>query len=71
MVSVFPGRFATEPQKAPALTPSQTVKAVAGRSRGRRREQGRVESSRGGGRESVEESRGGGIESQAEDNNGQ
>lgn len=35
MVSVFPGRFVTKPQKAPALTASQTVKAVAGKYRGR------------------------------------
>lgn len=35
MVSVFPGRFVTKPQKAPALTASQTVKAVAGKHRGR------------------------------------
>lgn len=33
MVSVFPGRFVTKPQKAPALTVSQTVKAVAGKYR--------------------------------------
>lgn len=36
MVSVFPGRFVTKPQKAPALTVSQTVKAVADKYRGRR-----------------------------------
>lgn len=47
MVSVFPGRFVTEPQKAPALTRSQTVKAVTGKSRGRRREQGRAEEGEG------------------------
>lgn len=47
MVSVFPGRFVTEPQKAPALTWSQTVKAVTGKSRGRRRERGRAEEGEG------------------------
>lgn len=45
--SVFPGRFVTEPQKASALTWSQTVKAVIGKSRGRRREQGRAEEGEG------------------------
>lgn len=40
MVSVFPGRFVTEPQKAPALTWSQTVKAVTGESRLELREEG-------------------------------
>lgn len=48
MVSVFPGRFVTEPQKAPALTLSQTVKAVTGKRRGRRREQWRAEEGKGG-----------------------
>lgn len=48
MVSVFPGRFVTEPQKAPALTLSQTVKAVTGKRRGRRREQRRAEEEKGG-----------------------
>lgn len=39
MVSVFHGRFVTEPQKAPALTRSQTVEAVTGESKRRRRAQ--------------------------------
>lgn len=43
MVSVFPGRFVTEPQKAPALTRSQTVQAVTGKRRERRRDQRRSE----------------------------
>lgn len=47
MVSVFPGRFVTEPQKAPALTWSQTVKAVTGESRGRTGEQARAEREEG------------------------
>lgn len=47
MVSVFPGRFVTEPQKAPALTRSQTVKAVTGKSRGRTRERWRAEEGEG------------------------
>lgn len=44
MVSVFPGRFVTKPQKAPALTVSQTVKAVAGKYREgeQQRKQGRA-----------------------------
>lgn len=56
MVSVFPGRFVTEPQKAPALTWSQTVKAVTGESRGRTGEQARAEREEGavGGGPSVE-----------------
>ena len=33
MVSVFPGRFARKPQKAPALTGSQTVKTATGKAR--------------------------------------
>lgn len=36
MVSVFPGRFVMKPQKAPALTGRQTVKAGAGKSKARR-----------------------------------
>lgn len=47
MVSVFPGRFVTKPQKAPALTVSQTVKAVADKYRGRRAEENAREGSEG------------------------
>lgn len=59
MVSVFPGRFVTEPQKAPALTRSQMVKAVTGEERGRTRRA--EEGGRGG--------RGGAIKKPAQDNN--
>jgi len=48
MVSVFAGRFVTKPQKAPALTESQTVKAVAGKYRGRRAAENAWEGSEGG-----------------------
>lgn len=57
MVSVFPGRFVTEPQKAPALTRSQTAKAVTGKSRGK---EGSTGASRRGGGPCVEGSREGG-----------
>lgn len=40
MVSVFPGRFVTKPQKASALTQSQTVKAVTGKSKENREQTG-------------------------------
>ncbi|TNN82981.1 hypothetical protein EYF80_006938 [Liparis tanakae] len=39
--------FVTEPQKAPALTRSQTVKAVTGKSRERRREPGSADEGEG------------------------
>lgn len=41
MVSVFPGRSVMKPQKAPALTGRQTVKAVAGE-KGRQGERRRM-----------------------------
>lgn len=48
MVSVFLGRFVTKPQKAPALTASQTVKAVVGKYRGRIAAENAREGRRGG-----------------------
>lgn len=66
MVSVFPGRFVMKPQKAPALTGRQTVKAGAGKSKARRAGENVRGGQRGGKSAEGSEKR-----EKMEDNNGQ